>query len=95
MSPVREVCLSLNDVEDMIVFFERKHGVSSADFFRDDEIRGQIPEDDIFRWDALIYHRLALRDSNQEVRSAYLAQLRHPSVVVLPDKENVEEALAA
>jgi len=95
MSPIREVCLSLNDVEDMILSFERKYGVSSADFFRDDEIRGQIPEDDIFRWDALIYHRLALRDSNQEVRSGYLAQLGHPSGAVLPDRENAEEALAA
>lgn len=95
MSPIREVFLSLNDVEEMILGFERKYGLSSAEFFRDEEVRQQLPEDDVFRWDALIYHRLALKESYQEVRAAYLAHLGHSSEKGRPNRENQEELLAA
>jgi hypothetical protein len=95
MSPIREVFLSLNDVEEMILGFERKYGLSSAEFFRDEEVRERLPEDDVFRWDALIYHRLALKESYQEVRCTYLTQLGQSSGEVRLDKENQEELLAA
>lgn len=77
MSPIREVCLSLNDVEDMIAGFEHKYNVSSAEFFRNEEVRRSLPEDDAFHWEALIDHRLALKESHQQVRSTYLARLSH------------------
>ena len=95
MSPIREVFLSLNDVEEMITGFERKYGLSSTEFFRDEEVRQQLPEDDVFHWDALIYHRLALKETYQEVHSAYLNQLDQSSEEVRPDKEQKEELLAA
>lgn len=95
MSPVREVRLSLNDVEEMILAFERKYGISSTEFFRDEEVRQQLPEDDVFQWDAMIYHRLALKETYQEVHSAYLSQLDQSSHEIRPDKEQQVELLAA
>lgn len=94
MSPIREVCLSLNDVEEMILAFERKYGLSSPDFFGNEEGKRRLPEDDVFRWEALIYHRFALRETYQEVRSGYLAHLGQPTGEVRPDKET-QELLAA
>jgi hypothetical protein len=77
MSPIREVCLSLNDVEQMISGLEDKYTLSSADFFRDEKSRLRIPEDDVFHWQALVDHRRALKESYQEVRTGYLARLSH------------------
>jgi len=94
MSPVRDVCLSSNDVDVMISEFERKHGVSSIEFFRNPEIRQGLPEDDVFRWEALIDHRLALRDSYQQVHSGYLAKLSRSSEEARSDVET-QELLAA
>jgi len=93
MSPVRDVCLSSNDVDEMISGFERKYRVSSVEFFRNQEIRQRLPEDDVFRWEALIDHRLALRESYQEVHSGYLAHLS-PSKEMRSDVET-QELLAA
>jgi hypothetical protein len=92
--PVRDVCLSSNDVDEMILRFEHKYGVSSVEFFRNPEIRQQLPEDDVFRWEALIDHRLALRDSYQQVHSGYLAKLSHSSEEARSDVET-QELLAA
>jgi hypothetical protein len=95
MSPIREVSLSLNDVEEMILGFERKYGLSSPDFFGSQEAKQRLPEDDVFRWEALIYHRSALKETNQEVHSAYLTHLSQSPGEVRPDKENQKELLAA
>jgi hypothetical protein len=84
----------LNDVEEMILGFERKYGLSSPDFFLDQEAKQRIPEDDVFHWEALIYHRAALRETSLEVHSAYLARLGQSPGEVRPDKEN-QELLAA
>jgi hypothetical protein len=94
MSPVRDVCLSSSDVDVMISEFERKYGVSSVEFFRNPEIRQDLPEDDVFRWEALIDHRLALRDSYQKVHSGYLANLSRSSEEARSDVET-QELLAA
>jgi hypothetical protein len=95
MSPTREIALSLNDVEDMILGFERKYGVSSADFFGDPEVKKLVPEDDIFQWDMLIYHRLALKESSQEIRSAYLTNLGQSSEKEVRSEKENQYALAA
>jgi hypothetical protein len=89
MSPTREIALSSNDVDEMIQGFERKYDLSSADFFGDPEIKLQLPEDDVMQWEMLIYHRLALRDSSQEVRRVYLTQLgQSKDEGVRTEKEN-------
>ena len=49
MSPARDVCLTLKDVEEMILGFERQYGISSAEFFRNEEVRRTLPEDDVFQ----------------------------------------------
>ncbi len=92
--PIREVCLSSNDVEEMIAGFERKYRLSSPDFFGSEEAKQRIPEDDAFRWEALIYHRFALKEQYQEVHSGYLAHLGHTTGEVRADKDN-QERLAA
>jgi len=92
--PIRDVCLSSNDVDEMISEFERKYGVSSVEFFRNAKIRQRLPEDDVFRWEALIDHRLALRESYQELHSGYLAHLSHTSREARSDVDT-QELLAA
>jgi len=94
MSPIRETCLSLNDVEEMIFGFERKYGLSSPDFFGNPEAKQRVPEDDAFRWEALIYHRFALKETYQEVQSEYLARLGRSPEEVRADRET-QELLAA
>jgi len=75
MSPIHEVSLSLNDVEELIRALEDKYKLSSAEFFRSQEFREGMPEDDVFRWEALVDHRLALREAYEQVRSGYLTRL--------------------
>jgi hypothetical protein len=97
MSPIREVCLSLNDVEEMISAFEHKYGVLSPDFFNNTKIKQELPEDDVFEWEALIYHRAALRATSEQVQSVYLSRLGHtsPEQRSHAEKESQQEALAA
>lgn len=95
MSPARDVCLTLNDVEEMVTALERQYGMSSAEFFRNEEARRTLPEDDVFRWEALIDHRLALRDSYQAVRSEYLARLTQSPEPEVRSETDTQELLAA
>jgi hypothetical protein len=95
MSPIREVYLSLNDVETMIVALEAKYCASSPEFFSSDEIKQRVPEDDIFHWEALIYQRAALREASQVVQSGYLSNLGQASNDVRIEKESQQELLAA
>jgi hypothetical protein len=92
--PINKICLTSNDVEEMISGFERKYELSSPEFFGSEEAKQRIPEDDAFRWEALIYHRFALKEEYQEVHSGYLAHLGQPTGEVRADKEN-QELLAA
>ena len=92
--PIREVQLSLNDVEEMILGFERKYGLSSPDFFGSPDVKAALPEDDVFRWEALIYHRSALKETYQEVQGGYLSNLGRSSEEERADREN-QELLAA
>jgi hypothetical protein len=95
MSPSQEIALTSNDVDEMIHRFESKYGFSSADFFSDPEVKQQLPEDDIFQWEMLIHHRLALREQSLEIRSAYIQQVgRSTEEVARSEKEN-QYALAA
>lgn len=77
MSPSREFFLSLNDVEEMILCLEHKYAISSAEFFGNSELRARVPEDDVFRWEALIDHRRALKEAYEEVHRGYLTTLDH------------------
>lgn len=95
MSPIREVYLSLNDVEAMIVALELKYKVSSPEFFGSDEIKQRLPEDDVFHWEALIYHRAALKEASQAVQSDYLSNLSQASHDARIEKEHQQELLAA
>lgn len=92
--PIREVHLSLNDVEEMILGFEHKYGLSSPDFFGSPEVKRQLPEDDAFRWEALIYHRAALKETYQQVQSGYLTNLGRSSEEERADRVT-QELLAA
>lgn len=78
MSNIREVFLSLNDVEDMIQNLECKYDMTSADFLTgDEEAMKAVSEDDSFHWEALIDHRLALRSESRKVHMGYLTRLVH------------------
>lgn len=93
--PIREVFLSLNDVEEKILGFERKYSVLSPEFFANDEIKRRLPEDDVFEWESLIYHRAALKETYQAVQSVYLSKLGQSSGEPRADKEAQQELLAA
>ena len=79
VSIIREVYLSLREVEDYIRKFEEKYQISSADFLRGAELRAQIPEDDIFQWEAFIDHRAAQRSVEEQLHREYLKTLKRES----------------
>lgn len=72
MSPIREVCLSLTELDDLIRSMEEKHGIRSADFLFDADLRSRLPEDDVFRWEAFLVHKRELERNQEEVRTRYL-----------------------
>lgn len=75
--PIREQFLSLLEVDEQITAFEQRYGVSSAEFLRDAELRGRMPEDDVFQWDAFIAHRVEIRRVDDETRKNYLDKVVH------------------
>lgn len=75
----REVFLTLADVENSIRTYERKYGVSSAQFLQDQNLRTAMPEDDIFKWEAFLDHKRALREFHEELHREYLKQLSQPT----------------
>ncbi len=75
----REVFLTLADVENSIRTYEEKYGVSSAQFLRDQDPRAAMPEDDIFKWEAFLDHRRALREFHEELHREYLKQVSRPT----------------
>jgi hypothetical protein len=78
VSEIQEVTLSLREVEEYIRAFEHKYGISSADFLCKDEVREQIAEDDVFKWEAFIDHRQELQVLDEEVLGRYLKDLKSP-----------------
>jgi hypothetical protein len=76
MSPVREMILSLTDVEAYIERLESKYGVTTSEFLADrSSVEGKIEEDDIFKWEIYIAHRRELRRINEGLRHAYLSNV--------------------
>ncbi len=76
MLPCREVVLSLHDVERAICAFERKYGISSAEFIKNEAFRRSISEDDVFQWEAFLDHRSELRNISDRLRRDYLNGLQ-------------------
>ncbi len=73
---IREVYLSLREVEDYIRKFEEKYKISSADFLRNGERHNGISEDDAFEWEAFVEHRLDLLLLDEQTRRDYLSTVR-------------------
>ena len=72
MSPVREVCLSLTEVDNLIRSLEQKHGTLTADFLLDADLRSRLPEDDVFQWEAFFAHKRELERNEETLRTGYL-----------------------
>lgn len=77
MSAIREVYLSLREVEDYVRRFEEKYKMSSAEFLRNAEQHTEVSEDDVFQWEAFIDHRRELRSIDEQVHRHYLKTLKH------------------
>jgi hypothetical protein len=76
---MREVILSLNDVEAYIQRLESKYGITTSEFLQDRDIHeGRIEEDDIFKWEIYIAHRRELRRVNEALRQDYLSRMTSP-----------------
>ena len=75
----KEIILSISDVEEVIGAFEKKYKISSSVFMNDPEVRGSLPEDDVFEWMAFIDHRNELQELYQEVHREYLHTVSPPS----------------
>ena len=72
MSPIREQYLSLAELEDLIQKFEGKYGISTNEFLKNPEVRVNMPEDDVFQWEAFDAHRDELQRMAVELKSRYL-----------------------
>jgi len=79
MSPIREVCLSLTEVDDLIRSLEQKHGILSSDLLLDADLRGRLPEDDVFEWEACLAHKRELERNEQVLHTGYLNNVRQAS----------------
>lgn len=91
---IKEVVLSINDVENALDAFERKYRVPSNQFLVDQKLRETMSEDEIFQWESYIDHRNELLDMNREMHHEYL----HQVTLVGDDTVNPKEkqlALAA
>lgn len=86
MQPSRETILTLMDVENLVRSYEEKYDLTTAEFLRNDEARARIPEDDVFKWEAYIDHRRALRERHDSLHRLYLANL-------VQDPEKASETL--
>lgn len=76
MSPVREQFLTLIEVEEVIRKFEEKYKVSTTEFLMNSEMRSTMLDDDVFQWEAFHAHRDELERVAEEVRSAYLGNVK-------------------
>lgn len=72
---LQENFITLEEVENYIFRFEKRYGLSTSDFLKDQTARAGIPEDDASKWEAYIDHRQELRRINDETRREYLSEL--------------------
>jgi hypothetical protein len=73
---MREVILSLTDVEAYIQRLESKYGTTTSEFLQNRDVyEGRIEEDDVFKWEIYIAHRRELRRVNEELRQDYLSRM--------------------
>ena len=82
VSAIREVYLSLREVDNYVCAFEEKYKMSSAEFLRNTNPNIEVSEDDAFEWEAFITQRRELQSLDKEVHREYLNALeRHPRKV--------------
>jgi hypothetical protein len=75
---MREVYFSETEINGFLLAFEKKYGFATEEFLCNHSIRTQIPEDDIFEWEALAAHSRELKKLEEELRRDYLAKLTGP-----------------
>lgn len=95
MLPIHEESLTLVEVETLIRKLEEKHGLSTAVFLRDLDAREQLPEDDVFEWDAYIDHRSELRRIDDEVRNGFLGRVSQAPTADETSTDEKQALLAA
>jgi hypothetical protein len=71
--------LSVSEISGFLHSFEKKYGISTQEFLCDSSRRAKISEDDIFEWEAFADHLNEIKRLEDELRRAYLANLRHQS----------------
>jgi hypothetical protein len=74
---IKELYLSLREVEAYICEFEEKYNISSADFLCNDNPHIQVSEDDAFQWEAFIAQRRELQSLDRQTHRNYLSTLGH------------------
>ena len=79
MSAIRERFLSLAEVDDCLQQLEEKYGRTTLDFLRDADFHQTLPEDDLFKWEAFIAHRVELRSIENDLRRGYLETIAQES----------------
>lgn len=75
---LREIFLTLAEVDSMIRVFEARFKISSAELLCNEEAQATIPEDDLFKWEAYLDHRRELLRVHEQVHRNYLAALSQP-----------------
>ena len=92
--PLKEVYLSLPEVEARLRSLESKYDFATSEFLRDAGFRARVSEDDSFEWEALIDHRSELRRIDVELRREYINRLTQPSAAELSDRPSGNDQLA-
>jgi hypothetical protein len=67
--------LNLNDLDNLVRGFEQKYAATSVEMLQNNSVRDRVPEHDLLRWEAYVYHRVHLRELSESTHSKYLSQL--------------------
>jgi hypothetical protein len=68
--------LNLADLDNLIAKFEQKYNVSSLQMLKDANVRKQIAEDVLLRWETYVGQRIQLRELYQHTHNEYLGKLK-------------------
>jgi hypothetical protein len=91
---LKEICLTLPEVETFIRSLEEKYELSTVEFLRDPASKEKVSEDDIFEWEAYVDHRRELRLIEEDVRRKYIQCLSQSSKATTSDRPSTADQLA-
>jgi hypothetical protein len=90
---MKEIVLTLQDVQNVLDRFEKIYEFSTEDFIGDSELQARVQPDDFFEWTAMADHRADLLE--QAPLAQYLKELYSPERCEKKPIDEQQLALAA